>query len=227
MTSPFRARPDSPRLRTPRSRRASRENVGVRRRVRRTPPRPAARRGHSSIGGSTTWVSGSPKRTLYSIIFGPSGGEHQPGVQHPAVVDASSLQMRRASGSIIVSITCSTSAASTVGHRGVRTHATGVRPRVAVADPLEVLGRGEGERRGGRRTLRRRRARARVSPSSITTVRPAPPNAGADDLAFTSASASARVSVTKHALARRQAVGLHDAWPGQASAGTRAPRRRR
>ena len=104
-------------------------------------------------------------------------------------------------------------------------------PGVAVADALEVLRRRERHAPSGRRrTARAARARGRVSPSSITSVRPASPNASPERYARTASRASASDSVTTHALARGEPVGLHDVEAGRASRGTRArrlPRRRR
>ena len=64
------------------------DEPGLVRRCGRPRPRLSSCTRSVRIRGSTTWDSGSPKRTLYSITLGPSGGEHEPGVEHAAVVDA-------------------------------------------------------------------------------------------------------------------------------------------
>ena len=93
-----------------------------------------------SSRGSTTWVSGSPKRQLYSMTLGPSGREHQPEIQAAAgrcgprrswprwwAGKSSSMQRWAISGGI-------------VGIGGHGAHAAGVQALVAVQGTLVVHG---------------------------------------------------------------------------------------
>ena len=113
--------------------------------------------------GSTTWASGSPKRTLYSTSFGPVGREHQPRVEHAAVVDAEAGEMlerrRHERAHQLVD------PAFGDRHRRVRAHAAGVEAGVAVADALEVLRRCERASAVGIAVAHRRAATARGRPS--------------------------------------------------------------
>ena len=75
--------------------------------------------------------------------LGPVGRQHEPGVQDTPVVDALGPQggegrCHRARHHRLDNVVTGH------GHRRVRTHATGVGAGVAVAGPLEVLGRGQG-----------------------------------------------------------------------------------
>ena len=102
-------------------------------------------------------------------------------------------------------------------------------PGVAVADALEVL------RRRERRPRRRDRRRTRTSSESSGPVRPSSITSGAAGVAErrarqVGAHRVARVGERlgdEHALARGEAVGLHDVGAAAASRGTRAPRPRR
>ena len=78
-------RRDSPSPPSPRS--APRRRTSADRNSSACPSRAASSAGtRSDISRSiSTWHSGSPKRTLYSISFGPSVGDHQPGEQHALV----------------------------------------------------------------------------------------------------------------------------------------------
>ena len=79
------------------------------------------------------------------MSFGPVGGQHQPGVEDAAVVDAAAAQLGEGGRDEVVEHLLDDVLAG-AGHRRVRPHAAGVRAPVAVADPLEVLGRGQGDR---------------------------------------------------------------------------------
>ena len=81
----------------------------------RRPPRPGEPRGRRSSRGSTTWVSGSPKRTLYSSTLGPSAVSISPAYEHAAVVDAAADAARRAWARTTVATRRSASAPSTSG----------------------------------------------------------------------------------------------------------------
>ena len=93
----------------------------------------------------STWHSGSPKRTLYSISFGPVGGDHQAGEQH--------ARERRAELGHAAHGRLDDLAHGPLDHvrrhhrrRRIGAHAAGVRAGVAVADALVVLRRAERQR---------------------------------------------------------------------------------
>ncbi len=139
-------------------------------------PRSSSARSPASRG-ITTSVSGSPNRQLYSRTLGPSGGEHQPRVEQ-----ARGRRCRRARSASTVSAhdrprSGVSVASSTHGQRRVRPHPAGVRPGVAVADALEVLG----ERRAARSRVPSTSANAepRALPGAPRRApsRPASPNA--------------------------------------------------
>ena len=101
-------------------------------------------------------------------------------------------------------------------HRRVGAHAAGVGTLVAVADPLEVLRRRERRPPACRRTRRAPRARDRSRPSSITTRAARVAERRARQELWRPRRGPRPIdSVTTHALARGQPVGLHDVEPGQ------------
>ena len=220
-----RGRPGSPRRRPPRGR------PRRRRRSRRRSSSPAAAEASSAARSdvrrsSTTWLSGSPKRMLYSTSFGPVGREHQPGVEHAAVVDAPPAQLGEGrldeAGEDVVD-----EPGRQPRQRRVGAHAAGVGAGVAVADALEVLGRGEERRPAARRTPRTRTPRGRPCPPRSRPCGPASPNEAPESLSRTSASASARSSVTSTPLPGGEPVGLHHVGPGEGAEELERPARRR
>ena len=68
------------------------------------------------------------------------GGEHEAGVEHPAVVDAAAAELGHEGGHSHLGQRLGPGVLHE-GHRRVGAHAPGVGPGVAVAHPLEVLGR--------------------------------------------------------------------------------------
>ena len=119
------------------------------------------------------------------------------------------------SGATASSTSRSTSAVVHERHRRVGAHAPGVGPAVAVAQALEVLGRGQGGQPAGRRTAPAASTRARPAP-------PRPPPAGRrrrrrapDSLASMSASASASESVTSTPLPAARPSVLTTHGPGR------------
>ena len=141
ITSPVRGAPDSRRGDHHRHRRTRPASAAAGAR-RASPVAAACSRPASGVSSSasTTCVSGSPKRALNSITFGPAGGERQPDVEQAGERRAPAAHLgqrrldhrrpsRRRPGR------------RRPRQRRVRTHAAGVRAGVAVADPLEVLGR--------------------------------------------------------------------------------------
>ena len=154
----------------------------------------------ASSRGSTTWASGSPKRTLYSSTFGPVGGEHEPGVEHAAVVDAAPAQLVERGLHERRRPAPRRRSSPTAGDRRVRAHAAGVGPGVAVADALEVLRRRQRHDACGRRPGTAARPPGRRGPPRSRRVRPASPKAAPDSLASDVAAASSIESVTSTPL---------------------------
>ena len=124
--------------------------------------------------GSSAWHSGSPKRTLNSISFGPSSVSISPanrkprnGVPRRAISARAGRMMRLHAGLL-------PARRGNAGRR-IGAHAAGIRAGIAVADALVVLRprRAAGRRR--RRRGRRGRLPRRRRHSSITTLAPASP----------------------------------------------------
>ena len=87
-------------------------------------------------------------------------------------------------------------------------------PGVAVGQPLEVLGRGQGASRSPSHSTSSEHS-GPTSPSSITTCRPASPKASPESLASMSASASASESVTSTPLPAASPSVLTTQGPGR------------
>ena len=87
-------------------------------------------------------------------------------------------------------------------------------PGVAVADPLEVLGRRQRDRRPPSHTANTDTS-GPVRPSSITTRRPASPNAAPGQLVPHVVLGLGQRLGDEHALAGGQPVGLHDVEAGE------------
>ena len=108
--------------------------------------RPAARQRSSASSrslrsrGSTACVSGSPKRQLNSSTFGPAAVIIRPAYRTPRYGRAASRAARRRPAGERSSTISAQRSASMPGHGRVAAHAAGVRPGVALADPLVVLG---------------------------------------------------------------------------------------
>ena len=100
-----------------------------------------------SSRASTTCVSGSPKRALNSITFGPAAGERQPHVEQPGERRAAPAHLGQGRLARPATSRPATSDGRRPRQRRVRAHPAGVGPGVAVADPLEVLRRQQ--RHGG------------------------------------------------------------------------------
>ena len=135
-----RRRRGSPRSRARRSRRRSSRNSG-RARAPSAPVAAANSRPLSGVSsrGSTTCVSGSPKRALNSMTRMPCVGHDEPAVEQ---ADEGRALARRAGArwaAAIVSMTSSTKLVGQPGQRRVGAHAAGVGAGVAVADALVVL----------------------------------------------------------------------------------------
>ena len=93
----------------------------------------------------STWHSGSPKRTLYSISFGPSFVIISPAKSTPLYGAPRALQRAHGRMDDLVHHAL----VHRLGHdrrRRVGAHAAGIRPLVAVADALVVLRGGERDR---------------------------------------------------------------------------------
>ena len=116
---------------------------------RRAPPAAAARIGTSgsSISGSTTCASGSPSRTLNSMTFGPSDGEHEADVKEPA----ERMTLGRHSGQHrIHDLPHHPDFKGGVEQRTrrERAHSAGIRTPIVVEDPLVILRRSDRQRAG-------------------------------------------------------------------------------
>ena len=139
MRCPVRRRRDS--LRRPaRRRRAARGSRTMR--VSAASPVAAAHRSGASgsaIIGSTTCASGSPKRTLNSITFGPSAVSIRPQYRKPRYGVPSDDQPVEHRPDDLAQDASRASASSTSGARRERAHAAGVGPAVVVEDPLVIL----------------------------------------------------------------------------------------
>ena len=168
-------------------------------------PRAAAASASSrspSSRGISTCVSGSPKRALNSSTLGPSAVSIRPANRQPT-----NGAPRRASSSITGWWMRSTRPSRVVEprHRRVGAHPAGVRPGVAVADPLEVLRRAERDDAGGRRRARTARPRRpRAAPRSRRRRR-------TPCTARSASSSSSAVRQTKTPLPDGEPVGLDDA----------------
>ena len=93
----------------------------------------------------STCVSGSPKRTLYSMSFGPSSVIMRPANSTP-LNGVPRAAMAATVGRMISSMVRAIIASRHHRGRRVGAHAAGVGTGVAVADALVVLGGGERER---------------------------------------------------------------------------------
>ena len=152
--------------------RPSRRDVVERAIARLATERPAGRLSSRII---STWHSGSPKRTLYSISFGPSRVIISPAIEHAAKGRAAlghARHRRRDDLAIIVRSTI-----SGVIDRGGRDRRPCRRcwAGVAIADPLVVLRGGERQASRRRRTSTKKLASSPSRNSSITTSAPAAP----------------------------------------------------
>ena len=172
----------------------------------------------------STWHSGSPKRTLYSMSFGPLGVDHQPGIEHAAIGDAAAGERGDGRPDDLRH--------HALGHRvgqdrrrRIGAHAAGVRALVAVEGALVVLRRAEGDdglavgereearllalqeildhqRRAGVARRSRRSPRA-PSPGRAATVTPLP---AASPSAFTTIGRSWCMTIVARGFAARRSA---------------------
>ena len=145
--------------------------------------------------------------------LGAVGGQHEPGVEHAAVVDAAAAQLldQRQDGGVHER---RPSRRVHVGHRRVGAHAAGVGPGVAVADALEVLRRDE---RHGARAVAEDEQRALLAHEPLLDhdVAPGVAEGGARQLGRDVGAGLVEGLRHQHALAGGQAVGLDHPGPGQ------------
>ena len=191
-----RAARDSPRPRARRSRTRRRGTRHRRRAARRGPTRGSGRRGRSRAAAPRPGTPGSPKRTLYSSTFGPSGVSMRPAYRTPRYSRVAAPQLRERRLDRAVPSPRRRAPSSTMRHRRVRAHAAGVRAGVAVDDALEVLRRRERHRVAVRRTSTSSESSGPLSPSSITTRAAGVAERGTREVARTASRASAIDSVT-------------------------------
>ena len=178
-----------------------------RRRARSTARSPSRR-------GSTTCASGSPKRTLNSSTLGPSVGQHEPGVQHAAVVDAPATELVERRLHQIARPAVSARSGPTAGTGEYAPIPPVLGPSVAVADALVVLRRCAAAPRVRPSARHSSDTSGPRKPSSITTRRPASPKARPDELGPHVVDGLVDRRRDEHPLARRQPVGLHDVAAG-------------
>ncbi len=145
--------------------------------------------------------------------LGALGGQHEPGVEHAPVVDAPPAQLLDEWQDRGVH-QAGHGGGVEVGHRRVGAHAAGVGPGVAVADPLEVLGGGEGD---GAAAVAEDEQRALLAHQPLLNDDVATGVAEGDARQFGGHVGARLIEAPghQHALAGGQAVGLDHPGAGQ------------
>ena len=128
IASPFSTGPGVPPRRTTTPHSPPGATRAARRRGRRSPLRGGGRRPSEARRGKRTCTPDRPKRTLYSMSFGPSRVQHQPGVERADIRDAAAERASATVGRTIAAIAASAAASSKPGAGATAPHAAGVRP---------------------------------------------------------------------------------------------------